>query len=163
MHSAVRHRSRVVSRSERAIFHLSGRGVGLLPEKKKRRLLHFLEQLVVRPVVTVFRRRLRRRCVSVAAAKRKKRHGRQRRNHRHFAELRKNFTPGEIVFQRSDSSVRMEESQYSLFGCMPAPKVLRAGHHALSAEFGTKKRHAAATGEINCPRYRGLQIIWWAR
>src|SRR6266436_1697854 len=94
-----RHPSCVVSCGERAVLHLSGRRVCLLPEKKIRRLLDLLEQLVVRPGVAVSRRRWQRRGVSAAAAKREKRHTRQRRNHGQFAELCKYFTPREIVRQ----------------------------------------------------------------
>src|SRR6266404_5829451 len=63
-----RHPSCVVSCGERAVLHLSGRRVCLLPEKKIRRLLDLLEQLVVRPGVAVSRQRWRRRCASAAAA-----------------------------------------------------------------------------------------------
>src|SRR4029077_20611397 len=41
-----RYRSSVVSCGECAVIHLSGRGVGLLPEKKKRRFLDLFEELL---------------------------------------------------------------------------------------------------------------------
>src|SRR6266403_1703233 len=105
-----RHPSCVVSCGERAVLHLSGRRVCLLPEKKIRRLLDLLEQLVVRPGVAVSRWRWRRRCASAAAAIGEKRHGRQRGNDRHLAELSKNFAPREIVLQRVASSLQMERA-----------------------------------------------------
>jgi hypothetical protein len=35
--------------------------------------------------------------------------------------------------------------------------------HALSAEFGKKKRYAAATGKLTVREIRTLQVGWWAR
>src|SRR6266404_1797931 len=120
-----RHPSCVVSCGERAVLHLSGRRVCLLPEKKIRRLLDLLEQLVVRPGVAISRQRWRRRCASAAAAIGEKRHGRQRGNDRHLAELSKNFAPREIVLQRVASSLQWKEL-LPLLGCKPAPGVLCA-------------------------------------
>src|SRR6267143_5508703 len=158
-----RHPSCVVSCGERAVLHLSGRRVCLLPEKKENSFLDFLEQLVVRSGVAVSRRRWWRRGVSAAATKREKRHARQRRNRCHLAEMCKNFTPREIVLQRVASSLQMEKSYCSYLDASQRLEFYARGRHALRTGLWQEETLRHRNRRIDCLRNQNLQANWWAR